>query len=178
VATTQQGSQKIASIADIESIEDIMEAEVLGIDHVYFSVRSLAASETFYDDALLKTLGFRKSTFQLHGDPHVQYYNRQLGVVIRPAHPDGAAASVKGAPGLHHLCFRVAAEADVDRVALALCARGIAATSPRYFPEYAPDYYATFFLDPDGVQLEVTNFRAERRARMDHWDDPPAGASG
>jgi len=47
------------------------------------------------------------------------------------------------------------------------------ATEPRYYPEYAPDYYATFFEDPDGVRLEVMNFREIRRKVM-HGRPGPA----
>jgi glyoxylase I family protein len=145
-------------------------ADVIGIDHIYLSVRTLASSERFYDDVLMRVLGFRKSTFVLGDDPHVQYFNRHFGVVIRPARP-GTPAHDGGAPGLHHLCLRVAEVSDVDRVARALHASHVDASPPRYYPEYAPDYYATFFRDPDGVRLEVTNFRAERKARLEHWDD-------
>jgi hypothetical protein len=28
---------------------------------------------------------------------------------------------------------------------------------------YGPDYYATFFTDPDGLRLEVMNLREVRR---------------
>lgn len=34
---------------------------------------------------------------------------------------------------------------------------GIDATPARLFPEYAPDYTATFFSDPDGIRVEVIN---------------------
>jgi glyoxylase I family protein len=47
---------------------------------------------------------------------------------------------------------------------------GVEATEPRYYPEYDPDYYATFFEDPDGIRLEVTNFRERRRRRMFDWE--------
>jgi glyoxylase I family protein len=140
-------------------------AEVLGIDHVYLSVRSLTVSEPFYDSLLVETLGFRKSRFVLGGDQHVNYFNRQFGFVIRPAR-DASRAHDAGLPGLHHFCFRVEGIPEVDRVAGALTALGIAASAPKLLPEYAPDYYATFIADPDGVRLEVTNFRAERKARM------------
>ena len=46
--------------------------------------------------------------------------------------------------------------------------------SPAYaqhYPQYAPDYGATFFRDPDGIELEVTNYRQERRERHDHWEE-------
>jgi hypothetical protein len=35
--------------------------------------------------------------------------------------------------------------------------------APRLFPEYHVDYYATFFLDPDGFRIEVA---ANRDARL------------
>ena len=147
-----------------------MDAEVIGIDHLYISVRSMPSSERFYDDVLIGMLGFRKSTFAIGDEPHIQYFNRHFGFVIRPAR-QGTAEHDPGSPGLHHLCLRVGGKSAVDRVANALNARGIEASAPRNYPEYAADYYATFFEDPDGVRLEVTNFRAERKARMDHWDE-------
>ncbi len=51
-----------------------------------------------------------------------------------------------------------------------LHAAGIPATEPRLYPEYAPDYIATFFTDPDGIRLEITNYRQERRDRHDRWE--------
>jgi glyoxylase I family protein len=47
---------------------------------------------------------------------------------------------------------------------------GIAASDARRYPEYAPDYMATFFSDPDGLRLEVTNYRHERRQLHGLWD--------
>jgi glyoxylase I family protein len=145
-------------------------AEIIGFDHVYLTVTSLARSEPFYDRVLRDTLGFRKNTFALAGEPHVQYYNRHFGLVLRPAR-GAPVAHDPYAPGLHHLCLRVAGSDDVDRVARALQDAGLGATPARLFPEYAPDYHATFIEDPDGLRLEITNFRAERRARLAHWDD-------
>lgn len=138
-------------------------AEVLGIDHVYLTVRDLARSERFYDSLLVGALGHVKAAAPIGGDPHVHYINRHFSLALRPAR--AAVPHDPYAPGLHHFCFRVDDAAAVDRVAAKLAAAGIAASAPRLYPEYAPDYYATFLSDPDGVRLEVTNFRAERRAR-------------
>lgn len=77
-------------------------------------------------------------------------------------------------PGLHHLCLRVDSVADVVSAANGLPAAGIGATEPKLHPGYAPDYWATFFTDPDGIRLEVTNYRQERRQRHDRWDSLPA----
>ena len=34
--------------------------------------------------------------------------------------------------------------------------------APRLWPQYHPEYYATFFLDPDGFRLEVAASRDSR----------------
>jgi catechol 2,3-dioxygenase-like lactoylglutathione lyase family enzyme len=145
-----------------------MPVEVIGIDHVYVTVRDLARSTRFYD-GVMSVLGYKKLEAPIGGDPHVHYYNRQFGFSLRPARA-GTAAHDPYAPGLHHFCFRVVDERAVDRAARELVALGVAATPPRLYPEYSADYYATFFEDPDGIRLELTNFREIRRRRMYDWD--------
>lgn len=144
-------------------------AEVTGIDHLYVAVSDLVKSERFYDRVLGVVLGFRKNEFVLGGDRHVQYFNRYFGFVIRPARVH--ANHEPYAPGLHHFCFRVDSSADVQAVADELRIQGIDATAATLYPQYAPDYMATFFEDPDGIRLEVTNYRQERRDRHDLWGE-------
>jgi catechol 2,3-dioxygenase-like lactoylglutathione lyase family enzyme len=145
--------------------------DVIGIDHIYLAVSDLAVSEVFYDEVLIEALGFRKTAFALSGEPHIQYFNRHFGIVIRPGNalPQREQLNL----GLHHLCFRVESSSDVEEVAGHLRAAGIDATPARAYPVYAPDYVATYFSDPDGIRLEVTNYREERRARHDAWDSSP-----
>jgi extradiol dioxygenase family protein len=71
------------------------------------------------------------------------------------------------------VCLRVESIADVHAVSRALRSAGIEASEARVYAEYAPDYTATFFNDPDGLRLEVTNYRHERRERHDHWHRLP-----
>ena len=71
--------------------------------------------------------------------------------------------------GLHHLCLRVDIPADVAAVAARLRGAGIAATDAKLYPIYAPDYWATYFTDPEGIRLAVTNYTQERRKRHDNW---------
>ena len=145
-----------------------MTVEVIGIDHVYLSVSDAAASAAFYDTVLMQVLGYRKAESVIAGDPHLHYYNRQFGFSLRPARKD--IAHDPYAPGLHHFCFRVEDNTAVDKAASELARLGVACTDPDYYPQYAPDYYALFFDDPDGVRLEITNFRKDRRERMERWD--------
>jgi catechol 2,3-dioxygenase-like lactoylglutathione lyase family enzyme len=67
------------------------------------------------------------------------------------------------APGLHHLALAVDTRADVDAVHDAVVgAGGEVLHAPRLWPQYRDDYYATFFLDPDGFRLEVASARDAR----------------
>ena len=145
-----------------------MSIEVIGIDHIYIAVSDLGRSESFYN-RVMSILGFRKNTFTNEGDHHIQYYNRHFGFVLRPAH-DPKARHNPLATGLHHFCFRVEDAAAVDAIAGQFEKAGIACSTPQLYPEYAPDYHAIFFSDPDGIRLEVTNYRAERRQRYADWE--------
>ena len=89
--------------------------EVTGIDHIYITVTDLARAEPFYDQVLVAALGFRKNTFALAGDPHIQYFNRHFGFVLRPAR--SGLTHDPYAPGLHHFCLRVDSVEDVQAVA-------------------------------------------------------------
>ena len=150
-----------------------MPVEVLGIDHMYLSVRDPARSEAFYD-ALMGVLGFRKASSAIDGDPHVHYYNRQLGLTLRPAR-DLAREHDPYAAGLHHLCLRVPGAGAVDRAVGERRAAGIEVSEPREYPEYSDGYYATFLTDPDGIRLEICNFWERRRRRMFDWEHEADG---
>ena len=68
------------------------------------------------------------------------------------------------APGLHHLALAVERADEVDLVhEHALAAGAEILHAPRLWPVYHPEYYATFFLDPDGFRIEVA---ASRDARL------------
>ncbi len=146
-----------------------MSVDVIGIDHIYITVSNLSRSEKFYDD-VMSLLGFKKSKGPVGGDPHIHYFNRHYGFSIRPARNlDNKFDSYS--PGLHHFCFRVDNKNDVDLVAEGLLELKIEFDQPKFYPEYSPDYYAIFFVDPDGIRLEVTNFRENRRNRFENWEN-------
>ena len=79
--------------------------ELTGIDHIYIAVSDMAASEAFYDKLMLTVLSCRKNTFTIGGDPHIQYFNRYFGYVLRPARSQ--AAHDPYSPALHHFCYAV-----------------------------------------------------------------------
>jgi glyoxylase I family protein len=145
-----------------------MTIDVSGVDHIYVTVADLARSIAFYDP-VMRLLGFKKGTAPIAGEPHVHYFNRVTQVSLRPARAADAHDPYR--PGLHHVCFRVDRRDEVDEAARQLRALGVDATEPRLYPEYAPDYYATFFADPDGIRLEIVALRSGRVLVRDHWHE-------
>ena len=142
--------------------------EVIGVDHIYLSVSDFEASERFYDE-VMQRFGFKKGDKAIGGDPHAHYFNRSLQVSIRPSRSKFAHEPY--APGLHHLCFQVPTRADVDEAAKALQAIGVDASDPSVYPEYNPDYYATFFSDPDGIRHEIVARTPARDYIVEHWEE-------
>jgi len=142
--------------------------EIIGLDHLYVTVSDLARAERFYDP-VMEALGFRKGDTRIAGEPHAHYFNRVLQYTIRPAHRAGAHDPY--APGLHHVCFQVASEDAVREAHDRLRALGVDATPPRHHPEYNPDYYATFFTDPDGIRLEIVARTPYRDEVARRWED-------
>lgn len=144
-----------------------MPEEIIGIDHIFITVSDLAKSEAFYD-RFFEALGFRKETSPIGAEAHIHYYNRHFGYWLRPSRQVDASHDPY-APGLHHLCFRVADDTAVERAVGALASAGIEASIPRRYPEYAADYYASFLSDPDGVRLEIRSFGDWRKHQMQNW---------
>jgi catechol 2,3-dioxygenase-like lactoylglutathione lyase family enzyme len=141
--------------------------EVVGLDHVYLTVSDLARSEKFYD-TVLGLLDFRKIDAAIGGEPHRHYFNRIMQISIRPAH---GGVHDPYAPGLHHLCLQVANNTAVDAAARLLTNAGIAITAPALYPQYADDYYALFFGDPDGLRHEIVARRARRKLAVARWNE-------
>jgi glyoxylase I family protein len=145
--------------------------EVVGLDHVYLSVRDFGLSEAFYD-RVMEAFGFKKGDKPIAGEPHAHYFNRVLQISIRPARP-GSTGHDPYAPGLHHLCVQVRSREEVDEAWRRLGELDVAAVEPRLYPEYNPDYYATFFEDPDGIRLEVVARTPSREAVVARWEELP-----
>ena len=145
-----------------------MAIEFLGIDHIYLSVSNFRRSEEFYDRAM-RALGFYRGDGPIGGEPHRHYYCREFQITIRPARR--AAPHDSYAPGLHHLCMRVSDRVAVDAAAEALRSAQIDVEGPKLWPEYARDYYAIFFSDPDGIRLEIVNHLERRKTVHARWDE-------
>jgi catechol 2,3-dioxygenase-like lactoylglutathione lyase family enzyme/uncharacterized protein (DUF1330 family) len=141
---------------------------IVGLDHVYLSVTDMARSEAFYD-AVMQALGFHKGDKAIAGEPHAHYFNPFLQISLRPARSSEPHDSYRA--GLHHLCLQAEGAPGVDEAYARLSKLGVAATPPRKYAEYNPDYYATFFEDPDGIRLEIVGRTPHRERLARRWND-------
>jgi glyoxylase I family protein len=119
------------------------------LDHLRLTVRDVAEAYRLYDP-VLRCLGFEEVERE---DDGVAWGKGQRWVILTPATRDGRHDAA--APGLHHIAFAADDRSVVDRAhALAVQAGAEILDPPQLF-DYEPDYYATFFRDPNGFKLEV-----------------------
>ncbi len=143
------------------------------IDHIEITVRDMATAVPFYD-RLLPLLGFDlKNRSSAVIEPHekhvVSYEHPRLGFAITSPRSAFAGETInRRKPGaLHHLAFRAASRAEVDRLHLEIKAIGATIVSPpREYPEYTPaGYYALYFKDPEGIKYRDRMQRPGRRLK-------------
>ena len=129
-----------------------------GLHHVDLRVSNYRQSVAFYD-GVLRPLGFRKAHIK---EETVTYYLRgETSIGIRPLKKrrvSDVAYSYKRA-GLHHVAISVVRKRDVDEFYRLLEKKGVRVLhTPRRYDRYAKGYYSVFFLDPDGIELEVVHW--------------------
>jgi len=141
---------------------------LIGIDHIYLTVTDFVRSEVYYD-RLMAALGLKKGDKAIGGETHAHYVTPTFQLSIRGARTDRAFDAYSA--GLHHLCFQAENPAAVDACFRILCDLNLSPTTPAYYPEYNPEYYATFFEDPDGIRLEIVSRTSYRQELEDRWDE-------
>ena len=138
---------------------------LVGLGHVDLVCRDLERSLVFYA-AVFGPLGLQEP-FLVEGERGEQIHYLRFPAVgsgslgLRQSLED-QEFELYG-PGLHHLALAVETRADVDTAHRAAVEAGADVLhTPRTWPRYHPDYYATFFRDPDGFRIEVASARDAR----------------
>jgi catechol 2,3-dioxygenase-like lactoylglutathione lyase family enzyme len=134
-------------------------SKVVGIDHISVRVGNYEKSKAFYSK-LFTYLGFEIS--EDYGTT-IGWTNGQTRYWIAEA--EGPKSYKMGDVGLHHYAFDLGSRREVDKLQAFLEKEGVRIVDPA--AEYYDDYYAVFFLDPDGIKLEGMKYgeETERAAR-------------
>ena len=123
---------------------------VVGIDHLVIRVSDYEKSKAFYGK-LFTFLGFEISD---EYDDAIGWTNGKTRFWIGPADAAGKGRPYRtGDVGFHHYAFQLRSRRDVDALQDFL-RNELNATIVDPAGEYYDDYYAVFFLDPDGLKLE------------------------
>lgn len=136
------------------------------VDHIHITVRDIKKSESFYDQ-FLPLVGFNIADKEYdevpdHAYKIVEYHSDSFSFgIVNPREEYVSDSVSRRRPGaVHHIAFGVEKKVDVDSVFHVV--RGIPGTriihGPLFYPEYCADYYAFFFADCDGIELEVVHF--------------------
>lgn len=132
------------------------------IDHIQITVKDIRAAEAFYD-TFLPLLGYdirNKASIAIpeHDFIVVEYLHPSLAFAITSPRAAFQNEEIhRRKPGsLHHLAFSAESRKEVDDIHMSLVEIGATIVEkPRLYPEYAPDYYAVFFKDLEGIKYEV-----------------------
>jgi catechol 2,3-dioxygenase-like lactoylglutathione lyase family enzyme len=123
-----------------------VQSRVVGIDHISIRVSDYEKSKVFYHK-LFTFLGFEISDD--YGST-IGWTNGKTRYWIAEA--EGRKKYAIGDVGLHHYAFELRNRKDVDALQAFLEKEKVKIVDPA--DEYYEDYYAVFFLDPDGIKLE------------------------
>jgi catechol 2,3-dioxygenase-like lactoylglutathione lyase family enzyme len=116
--------------------------KVVGIDHISIRVSDYEKSKAFYH-RLFTFLGFEISDDYGRTNGRTRYWITEA---------EGRKRYRIGDVGLHHYAFELRNRKDVDALQAWLEKEKVRIVDPA--DEYYEDYYAVFFLDPDGIKLE------------------------
>ncbi|WP_413736303.1 VOC family protein [Sodalis sp. RH21] len=128
-------------------------SRVQAVDHLVVSVSDFAASKQFYS-GLFAFLGFEVMD-EMSGA--MGWSNGNTRFWIYQADEQGKKQAYrKGDVGFHHYAWSLNSRQDVDELQVWLEENKVRIVDPA--GEYYEDYYAVFFLDPDGMKLEGMHY--------------------
>jgi catechol 2,3-dioxygenase-like lactoylglutathione lyase family enzyme len=149
-------NRAFSGAAKFNTWKDYPMPRFVGIDHISIRVSDFAKSKAFYS-GLFEFLGLEVMD---EYEDSMGWSNGQTRFWIGQADARGREHKHHtGDIGLHHYAFQLRSRKDVDALQEYLKKHHITIVDPAGV--YYDDYYAVFFLDPDGIKLEGMKYGEE-----------------
>jgi len=130
--------------------------ESMPLDHIGLNVQDVVSAKEYYD-ALMPLVGFEPFGSDVDWFAYWPADGNGTQLFFYTAEASGSHSHRQ--PGLQHLCFVVETRAQVQAVHRWAAERGDQILhEPQTFPQYHPNHYAVYWLDPHGFKLEVVSF--------------------
>jgi catechol 2,3-dioxygenase-like lactoylglutathione lyase family enzyme len=124
-------------------------SRIVNVDHISICVSDFKRSKRFYG-ALFNFLGMKVMD---EYESAIGWKNGKTRFWISQADAKGRKRRHRiGDVGFHHYAFSLRSRKDVDDLQAFLKKTGAKIVDPA--GEYYANYYAVYFLDPDGLKLE------------------------
>lgn len=126
-----------------------------GVAHVILTAGDFARSTAFWRDLI----GYLELKIVLDSDAMLYGVGGRTAIGIRTGSAENAGRRFdQGAPGLHHVCFRMRGRDAIDALHAFLAPRDDIhiVHAPQEEP-WAPGYYSILFEDPDGIRVEFNH---------------------
>ncbi|HEY4369259.1 MAG TPA: VOC family protein [Steroidobacteraceae bacterium] len=142
----------IASSEQPDGASDLVQPGAGTIHHLDVTVSDLARSTAFYERwlpqmGLVRVADCAEGPLWRGSGFELGLQQAGVGLATRP--------HVRQAVGLHHLAFTAPSRAAVTKLHTELqLADMVILDTPAEYPDYAQQYFAVFFADPDGIKLE------------------------
>ena len=133
-----------------------MSVEVNGIAHIQLTVSNPEACLPFWE----KLCHFLEMETLIRNDNTLYCIGSRTGILVRGAPLENRDAVFdQDRSGLHHFCFRVRSNQDIDNI-YDFVSSELDATiihGPEDGSQFALGYYSILFEDPDGIRVEFNH---------------------
>lgn len=125
-----------------------------GVAHVILTAGDFKRSTDFWR----QMIAYLDLKLVLDNDAMLYGVGGRTAIGIRTGSPENAGRRFdQGAPGLHHVCFRMRDRDAIDRVGAWLADKDVTIIHAPQEEPWAPGYYSVLFEDPDGIRIEFNH---------------------
>ena len=127
------------------------------LDHIDLNVRNLKETKEFYSKLFVEFLGW-KIIYDTE-DYFMVGHLPGLRIGFSEVEKGKGGLFDRNKLGLHHFAIRAGSRDEVDKIYKKLLElEAEILDSPKAYPEYSANFYAVYYLDPNGFKMEFVSY--------------------